>query len=139
MIIENLHKHNTTIWNTPELKAYKTIKDEITVHNDVLSGHRIILPDVLRDKAIDVAHKGHQGICKTQNLLRSKVWFPNLDGLTEEKIKSCLACQATSSLLIDEYSRYPIVDITSSTNFHNLKTILEKTFTTFGIPEQLKS
>ncbi|KAK9739406.1 Integrase zinc binding domain [Popillia japonica] len=148
---------------------------KLPIHNDVvLRGHRIILPDALRDKAIDVAHKGYQGICKTKNLLRSKVWFPNLDGLTEEKIKSCLACQATSSiinrapiitqsrctepfkhvdvdyagpfpngkyifLLIDEYSRYPIVDITPSTNFHNLKTILEKTFTTFGIPEQLKS
>ncbi|KAK9721571.1 RNase H-like domain found in reverse transcriptase [Popillia japonica] len=39
----------------------------------------------------------------------------------------------------NEYSRYPIVDITPSTNFRLLKTILENTFTTFGIPGQLKS
>jgi hypothetical protein len=30
-------------------------------------------------------------------LIRSKVWFPNIDQLVENKLKSCIACQATSS------------------------------------------
>ena len=60
----------------------------------ILRGERIIIPASLRDKCIDLAHQGHLGIVKTKRLLRFRVWFPGIDKLTEEKIKSCLACQA---------------------------------------------
>ena len=81
-------------WET--VKQYKPIKDEITVgsNNIILRGSRIIIPDALRQRAIDIAHESHQGISKTKALLREKVWFFGMDELVQETLESCLACQA---------------------------------------------
>jgi len=46
-----------------------------------------------------LAHGGHQGIVKTKQLIRDKVWFPGIDKLAEEKVKNCLSCQAASNTL----------------------------------------
>ncbi|CAB4027077.1 Retrovirus-related Pol poly from transposon, partial [Paramuricea clavata] len=40
------------------------------------------------------AHKGHQGIVKTKQALRTKVWGPRIDKDAEEFIKHCHACQS---------------------------------------------
>ena len=32
---------------------------------------------------LQLAHEGHQGIVKTKQLLRQKVWFPNIDAQVE--------------------------------------------------------
>jgi hypothetical protein len=50
----------------------------------------------LRSHILDLAHCGHQGIVKTKSLIRSRVWFPGLDQLVEQRIKNCIACQANS-------------------------------------------
>ena len=42
-------------------------------------------------------------------------------------------------ILIDQYSKYPEVDIVSSTSFRKLKPILDRIFATHGIPESLSS
>ena len=41
-----------------------------------------------------LAHEGHQGIVKTRQLLREKIWFPKIDQQAESLLSSCLACQA---------------------------------------------
>ena len=56
----------------------------------VLRGTRIIVPSALREH---FAHEGHQGIVKTKQRLRSKVWWPGLDKETDRSCKSCHACQ----------------------------------------------
>jgi len=58
--------------------------------------NRIVIPSNLRSKAVDLAHGGHQGIVKTKQLIRDKVWFPEIDKLEEEKVKNCLSCQAST-------------------------------------------
>lgn len=132
------------------------------------------MPISLQKRAIDFAHIGHQGIVKTKQLLRSKVWFPKIDILVENAIKSCQPCQSTIQkhhqapisstklpngafqqldmdyagpftngkyviIVIDEFSRYPIAEITSSTSFNQLQPILQKIFAIFGIPKSIKT
>ena len=41
-----------------------------------------------------LAHEGHQGIVKTKQLLREKVWFPKIDQEVESLLAGCVACQA---------------------------------------------
>ena len=53
-----------------------------------------MLPKVYQKFAITLAHQGHQGILKTKALLRSKVFFFNMDKLVEEEIQNCIACQS---------------------------------------------
>lgn len=66
------------------------------VNKLILRGNRVVLPCSLQKPAIELAHKGPQGITKKKQLLRSKTGFPNLDLLTETFIKSCVPCQAVT-------------------------------------------
>ena len=61
----------------------------------ILRGDRIVVPPLLGNRILKVAHEGHLGIVNTKRFLRSKVWFPNMDTLAENEIKHCLPCQAT--------------------------------------------
>ena len=88
----------TDQWSVPEVQNYKKLKEELSVFNGlVLRRSRIVIPSNLRSKAVDLAHGGHQGIVKTKQLIRDKVWFPGIDKLAEEKVKNCLSCQAAST------------------------------------------
>ena len=85
--------------NQNTYKALERVKEELTICSSssvILRGRRIIVPEVLQQTVIDLAHEGHQGITKTKSLLREKVWFPGINDAVEKKVKSCLACQVTT-------------------------------------------
>ena len=87
----------TDRWTDSEVLDYKRHKDELLVYSGVvLRGNRIVVPSKLREKAIELAHVGHQGIVKTKRLIREKVWFPGIDKMVKEKVDNCLACQAAT-------------------------------------------
>ena len=82
-----------------ELKLFQRVKDDLTVNdqsNIILRGSRIVIPKALRDRAISIAHEGHQSLVKTKQLLREKVWFPGIDDNVKQKLDKCIACQANS-------------------------------------------
>lgn len=64
----------------------------------LLRRHRIVIPASLRRRVVMVAHEGDQGIAKTKSLLRAKVWFPKLDFMVEDFIKTCHACCSVSKM-----------------------------------------
>ena len=54
-----------------ELKDFFNVPHELSVaqgYDVLLRGCRIIIPYVLRHKAIQLAHEGHQGVVKTKVL-----------------------------------------------------------------------
>ena len=57
-------------WDKDTVKPFKSVKDELTIgqNNIVLCGTRIVLPASLRQRAINIAHKFHQGLSKTKSL-----------------------------------------------------------------------
>lgn len=163
-------------WSDLEVKEYTKVKDELSVHNGtILRGCRLVIPSSLQNKAVDLAHVGHQGIVKTKRLLREKVWFPGIDKLVENKISSCLPCQASSGnptppdplrmtelpsgpwkevavdfagpfpsgdylmVVIDEYSRFPEVEILTSVSARAVIPKLDAIFARQGIPDVVKS
>jgi hypothetical protein len=76
------------------------MKDELSVNeqqNLLLRGDRIVIPQSLQNRCIELAHEGHQGITKTKSLIRSKVWFPNMDNQVEQAVRNCVPCQVNSS------------------------------------------
>ena len=162
--------------NISDFHSFEKVKDELfTIPDLVLRGHRIVIPETLREKVIDIAHEGHMGIVKTKALIREKVWFPKIDQMVEEKVKSCLACQATTPknakeplqmsklpkapwtelsidfglaptgsseyllVLIDDYSRFPAVQLVRSTSSNAFIPCLDKIFAEYGIPEVVRS
>ena len=167
----------------PDLTPFRQIFREFGYSRGVLLREdRLYIPSSepepgtgsLRQRVVELAHEGHKGAGKTKRLLRTRVWFPRLDALVDEKIASCLACQASTStptrdplkptplpdrpwqrvaadfwgplssgqhllVVIDEYSRYPEVEITSSTSGPATIPVIDKIFATHGIPESVKT
>ena len=53
-------------------------------------------PKVLRTRILDLAHEGHQGVVKTNQRVRSKVWWPGIDREVEQRCKVCHGYQIVS-------------------------------------------
>ncbi|XP_064462264.1 uncharacterized protein K02A2.6-like [Ornithodoros turicata] len=144
-------KSRERLWKDEKLKPFAQIKGELTVtdSNIVLRGTRLVIPEKAQMQVIQLAHQGRQGLVKTKQLIREKVWFPGIDQKTEAVMKSCAACQTTVEekrvsplmmtplpdgpwqsiaadfagplpgnsyllVVVDEYSRFPIVATLSS-------------------------
>ena len=83
-----LHK-----WDT-SCKLYFPMREELcNIGYIVLRGTRIIIPKILRQKCIQLAHQGHLGIVATEQRLRTKVWWPGIYKQVENYIKTCHSCQ----------------------------------------------
>ena len=60
-------------WSTAP-SPYKLLRDEVTVVGRlVMRGTRIVVPLSLRERVLELAREGHQGIVKTKDRLRSMV------------------------------------------------------------------
>ena len=94
-----LHSIQDPYLDMNELKGLRSFREELACHPDnlLLRGNRIVLPTELREKAISLAHEGHQGMSRTKSLIRSKLWFPGLNEKVENAVRNCLACQSTFS------------------------------------------
>ena len=92
------HAIQSDQWTDEEVTPYLRIQDELAVYRGIVLRHtRIVLPFSLRERAVELAHRGHQGVVKTKSLLREKAWFPGIDAMVEERVKACIPCQATST------------------------------------------
>ena len=82
---------------------YKSVRNELcAVGKLVLRGCRIVIPESLREQVARLAHKGHQGMVKTKQRLRTKVWWPRMDSDVEKVCKSCYGCQLVSKPSVPE-------------------------------------
>lgn len=79
------------------IDQFHNIMSELSVTHDgmLLRGDRIVIPSSLHQRVIRHAHRGHPGIVRTKQLLRSRCWFPSMDTLVEKLVKTCIPCQAT--------------------------------------------
>ncbi|KAJ1144440.1 hypothetical protein NDU88_010739 [Pleurodeles waltl] len=74
------------------------VRDKLSMDGQglVLRGRRIVLPQSLWAKVVELAHQGHQGAAKTKARLRAKVWFPGMDSQVDELVGKCHSCIITS-------------------------------------------
>ena len=84
-------------WSTStDIQPFSRVRDELsTCEGLLLRGTRIVMPKCLRRQTLSLAHEGHQGIVRTKQLLRQKVWWPGMDTEAETLIKECIPCQST--------------------------------------------
>lgn len=163
----------TDQWNNQEVQGYKRLKDEFSVHNGlVLRRNRIVIPATLRNKADDLAHLGHQGIVKKQQLThqrQSVVPRNRQDDRRDKKLSSMshsdskITTTRTSSynqtsqctlersfvgpfpsgdytmVVIDKFSRFPEVELLTSTSVKAVIPKLDAIFAREGVPDILKS
>ncbi|KAK9700393.1 hypothetical protein QE152_g31282 [Popillia japonica] len=73
---------------------------------------------------------------KTKQLLRSKVWFPNIDKMVELEIGTT---ECTLGKPRYRFRRYPIVEVISALDARTVTKKLRHIFAMFGLPKRLKS
>ncbi len=108
----NVAKHPTVDPDT--FRTYERMKDELTVGTTtqvIIRRTKLVILKELQRRVVDLAQEGHQGITKTKALIREKVWFPGLNKMVEERVKSCLACQvATPKAAREPLQMFPLPD-----------------------------
>ena len=140
----------------------------------ILRGNWIVLPSIYQNLAVNVAHAGHLGLTKTKALLRSKLFFPNMDKITTQVLGLCTSCKSVTPshdrhklisqptpsetldtinldflgpfpngqyifVMIDQCTKYPDVDFMRSTSARNVIFVLERFFSSYGIPNNIVS
>ena len=81
-----------------ELKPYFYGKDNLTIEAGCLmTGIRVIVPEVYRKKVLMELHSSHVGVVKMKSLACTHVWWPGIDHLIEQLVKDCTDCQRVRS------------------------------------------
>ncbi|XP_037929719.1 uncharacterized protein K02A2.6-like [Teleopsis dalmanni] len=75
------------------LKKYFKIRISLATEDKcVFYGERIVIPESLRPKTLELLHSGHIGIVRMKAVARTYVWWPGIDAAIEEFVGSCEAC-----------------------------------------------
>ena len=89
--------------NNKEIQPFKRLRGELSTSQGlVLRGSRIVPPESLRES---ILRSAHQGIVRTKQMVREKVWRPGIDHEIETMIKSCLPCQSMAPQAAPELLR----------------------------------
>ncbi|XP_055633584.1 uncharacterized protein K02A2.6-like [Toxorhynchites rutilus septentrionalis] len=87
---------NTQVWPS-SLFAYQAFAKELGVMDGVVvRNDRIILPSRLRQRALDIAHRGHPGVVSMKRNLRENLWWPQMDRDVEHKVQECAGCASVA-------------------------------------------
>ncbi|KAF0302485.1 uncharacterized protein FJT64_025413 [Amphibalanus amphitrite] len=87
---------------SPTLRPFFDVRHELQLRDDniILRGpDRVVVPLALIDKYLQVAHRPHEGIVRTKQLLRSLAWWPGMMRATTDLIRDCSTCQAKDAVL----------------------------------------
>lgn len=89
MIIQGWQKVNDTTF-----QPYSQRSKELTMQNDcILWGSWVVIPDVGRERVMQMLHEGHPGMTRMKEIAQGVVWWPGIDAEIERKIKECPECQ----------------------------------------------
>ena len=73
-------------------------RDELSVEDGlVIKGTRIIIPDSLRNEALQQIHYAHQGAEKCKLRAKVSVFWPGIYSDIDDMVKACAPCQAHQS------------------------------------------
>ncbi|XP_058817752.1 uncharacterized protein K02A2.6-like [Topomyia yanbarensis] len=82
----------TGIW-PKHLRKFEVLADNLhTMDGLITKEGRVVIPEALRPKALEVAHDGHPMAGKLKTILRERVWWPGMTKDAEEWVKSCQTC-----------------------------------------------
>ena len=83
---------------SPEMNPYAQMKQELMIKGGIiLKDDKIVIPKGLRKRVLQISHETHQGITKTKELVKDKVWWPGMDKEIEELVRNCVPCLSMSN------------------------------------------
>ena len=96
-----------------DLRPYWNGRQQLSIDSGVaLKGHRIIVPQAMRQSVLQDLHKAHQGMTRTKNRARQVIYWPGLTKDIEEMTRNCPSCREhlpsqTEPLLNDQHPTLP--------------------------------
>ena len=96
---------------SPSVRDFFSMRHELHIREDgiVLRGSdRVVVPDALRTKYLDLAHAGHQGVVRTKQLLRDLAWWPGMANAAAALVKDCNICSCKDSVLVQQARPAPL-------------------------------
>lgn len=80
-----------------ELRSYESQKKSLFCLGPLIfKNERVVLPNMLRSKAVTSAHGGHIGEMATKRIMRQYFWWPEMSKDIERFIKNCEICTLLS-------------------------------------------
>ncbi|KAJ1526466.1 hypothetical protein ONE63_009599 [Megalurothrips usitatus] len=150
----------------PEARPYLAQKDSLsTLHDCLLRGDRLVVPQALRPKVLELIHSTHPG---SKAIARAVAWWPGVDKDVEDTLRLCTACQEAAHrpprtyrswpkaeapwervhldyagpfmghyflIVIDDYSTWPVVKVVSDLSAKTLVTHMRYIFADLGLPK----
>lgn len=78
-----------------DITPYWKIRHNLSIQDDLIFlGSRLLIPKILRPRALKSLHSAHQGITRTLQRARQAVFWPNITNHIYNIIKSCQECQS---------------------------------------------
>ncbi|XP_062542266.1 uncharacterized protein K02A2.6-like [Armigeres subalbatus] len=76
-----------------QLNRFQAVSEDLLIKDGVLMKLGCaVIPEKLRSKTLEVAHKGHPLTAKLKSILRERVWWPGMATDANEWVKSCETC-----------------------------------------------
>ena len=133
-----------------EIKQFKKLENSLATDDGCLFYWAcLIILDKLHTRILEILHLGHFGMQRMKQLARSVIYWPHINGdieilLLPEKpwssfhLDRAITFMGTNWLVIvDAYSKYPCIHVTSFTSTEAMVDILEQQFVHFGYPHTL--
>ncbi|XP_050524610.1 uncharacterized protein K02A2.6-like [Daktulosphaira vitifoliae] len=82
-----------------ELEPFKLRKELLNLEQEIIIwGHRVVIPETLRDKMLKELHQNHLGIVKMKSISRMHIWWPGIDKDIESTAGKCGKCMNVRSM-----------------------------------------
>ncbi|XP_055614289.1 uncharacterized protein K02A2.6-like [Uranotaenia lowii] len=75
------------------LRQFQKLENDLSNRDGVVvKTGCVVVPEHLRKKALEVAHKGHPSAAKMKSILRQRVWWPKMATEAEKWVETCETC-----------------------------------------------
>lgn len=100
----------------------------------LMKQEKMVLPSVLRARALLLAHRSHPGMSTMKHFLRQGLWWPGMDREVEDFVRSCPECQLVTAsnhplpITLTELPKNPwdyvSMDFSTASDIHNWKALV---------------
>ncbi|KAJ8932539.1 hypothetical protein NQ314_014589 [Rhamnusium bicolor] len=98
-IVDAAKKIDQNSWEIKDKNIYFPFRLELTTLGlIILRGNRIVMPQTLQKRALELAHEDQPDETTRKRRLRAKVWWPLVDRETERFVKLCRDCLMVTQL-----------------------------------------
>ncbi|XP_062558385.1 uncharacterized protein K02A2.6-like [Armigeres subalbatus] len=79
-------------WPT-HLRQFQLLESDLSIHDGMLiKTGCVVVPEVLRKRALTISHEGHPSVAKQKSILRQRVWWPGMSADAQRWVESCETC-----------------------------------------------